>query len=631
MLASAINQAFDANLLRDLQSRHHSELLDIIDNLRAQGLNDHVDLPQLIVCGDQSSGKSSVLAAISGVPFPKRDNLCTRFATEVILRRHDELDTVRISASIVTGDFKHQGHHLSNGSFNHDLESMDQLPDTLEKAAAAMGVGNNGSAFSPSILRLEVRGPQMPQLTIVDLPGLIHSENRYQSAEDIGLVTELVEHYMAQERSIILAVVSAKNDYANQIVLTKARKVDPDGQRTLGIITKPDTLSPGSSGESSFLSLAKNRDVRFALGWHVVRNQDSNQASHGDRDQAEASFFETTHWSQLGVSHRGISALRHRLSEVLFQQIAKELPAMIREILDSIEVTEAELIRMGRSRTSDFQKQLFVMELAQKYGSRAHAACEGLYDDPFLAENSGGEKQSRRLRAIIQNANIVFAKKMQELPLGISPHRPAPGARADYTNQHIVASARHLISSHRGKELPGTFNPLLVGPLFRELSKSWPALASDHVEKAWLAARTTTLAILKDVADDDIATMFMKVAIVPKLEKMRSKLTLRLEEYMHEYHQQPMTYDHYLMENVHATRMQRQREKVVSRCHEILDRGEYIAKDSVHELVSALIGDRPPTMDDVAAESLADYAQAYYKESRPDMVFMNFLTDGRSL
>lgn len=156
-----------------------------------------MDLPQLIVCGDQSSGKSSVLAAISGVPFPKRDNLCTRFATEVILRRNDDIGTVQISASITIGGFRSSGHQAPVDLFRQDLESMDQLPDTLEKAALAMGVGITGTAFSSKILRLEVRGPRMPQLTIVDLPGLIHSENNYQSGEDIKLVIELVEHYMA--------------------------------------------------------------------------------------------------------------------------------------------------------------------------------------------------------------------------------------------------------------------------------------------------------------------------------------------------------------------------------------------------------------------------------------------------
>jgi hypothetical protein len=336
-----------------------------------------------------------------------------------------------------------------------------------------MGVGTTGSAFSSSILRLEVRGPYMPQLTIVDLPGLIHSENKYQSGEDIKLVTELVGHYMAQERSIILAVVSAKNDYANQIVLTKARQVDPEGKRTLGIITKPDTLFPGSASESSFLSLAKNQDVRFSLGWHVVRNQDSNQNIEGDRDQVEMTFFETTRWSRLAEPSRGISTLRHRLSEVLFEQITKELPAMISEILGSIEDTKTELTSMGRSRSTELEKRLFMMELAQNFSGRSHAACEALYDDPFFADRDSPNTQPRRLRAIVQNANIAFAEKMLTLPLCARPlNQPAPMMLVSSRVKDIVARAKELIISHRGKELPGTFNPLLIGPLFRELSQS---------------------------------------------------------------------------------------------------------------------------------------------------------------
>lgn len=75
-----------------LRSTEQIELLDLVDSLRAEGLSEFTALPQLIVCGDQSSGKSSLLEAISGVPFPRKDNLCTRFATEVILRRATESD-----------------------------------------------------------------------------------------------------------------------------------------------------------------------------------------------------------------------------------------------------------------------------------------------------------------------------------------------------------------------------------------------------------------------------------------------------------------------------------------------------------------------------------------------------------
>jgi hypothetical protein len=80
-----------------------------------------------------------------------------------------------------------------------------------------MGISTHGKAFSKDLLRVEVSGPDRPHLTIVDLPGLIHSETKQQSASDVELVQDVVQSYIKEPRSIILAVVSAKNDYANQI------------------------------------------------------------------------------------------------------------------------------------------------------------------------------------------------------------------------------------------------------------------------------------------------------------------------------------------------------------------------------------------------------------------------------
>ena len=80
---------------------------------------------------------------------------------------------------------------------------------------------------------------------------------------------------MKEPRSIILAVISTKNNYANQIVLKLARTADKKGNRTLSVITKPDTLIADSESEAIYVSLARNQDVEFRLGWHVLKNMDS--------------------------------------------------------------------------------------------------------------------------------------------------------------------------------------------------------------------------------------------------------------------------------------------------------------------------------------------------------------------
>jgi hypothetical protein len=79
-------------------------------------------------------------------------------------------------------------------------------------------------------------------------------------------ILNMVCEYMANRRSIILTVISAQNDHANQIVLKLAKQVDAVGKRTMGVITKSDTLPAGSESELAFMHLARNLD---SLGWHV--------------------------------------------------------------------------------------------------------------------------------------------------------------------------------------------------------------------------------------------------------------------------------------------------------------------------------------------------------------------------
>ncbi|KAK4551643.1 hypothetical protein LTR86_011017 [Recurvomyces mirabilis] len=191
------------------------ELLDIIDGLRSQGLNSYISLPQLVVCGDQSAGKSSVLEGISGVAFPTKDNLCTRFATEVVLRRDAKS---RVHVTILPDGDRTDDEKEQLRGFKAPTASLEELPGLVEMAKDTMGLNRDGKAFSKDILRIELSGLDQPHLTLVDLPGLIHAESKQQSAEDLDLVLSLVRDYIADPRSIVLAVVSAKNDYAVQIV-----------------------------------------------------------------------------------------------------------------------------------------------------------------------------------------------------------------------------------------------------------------------------------------------------------------------------------------------------------------------------------------------------------------------------
>jgi hypothetical protein len=157
-----------------LQSKDHEELLNIIDKLRSQGISRYIDLPQLIVCGDQSSGKSSVLEAVSGLRFPTKDNLCTRFATELILRR---VATESATVTIVPDPSRSEQEIAKLSAFKPSTTVYDDFGSIIEEAGEAMGLGST-KVFSTDILRVEISGPTQPHLTLVDLPGLFHAGNK---------------------------------------------------------------------------------------------------------------------------------------------------------------------------------------------------------------------------------------------------------------------------------------------------------------------------------------------------------------------------------------------------------------------------------------------------------------------
>ncbi|KAK0743445.1 P-loop containing nucleoside triphosphate hydrolase protein [Schizothecium vesticola] len=156
----------DQSAMQQLQAEQRA-LLDTIDELRTLGLGRFLDLPQIVVVGDQCAGKSSVLEAISRVRFPIKDGVCTRFATELILRQND-------------------------------------LPAIIEEAKQHMGITTDSTQFSEHILRVEISGPDVLQLTLVDLPGFFHNETESQDVGGIAIVDRLTESYMRKENSLVV-------------------------------------------------------------------------------------------------------------------------------------------------------------------------------------------------------------------------------------------------------------------------------------------------------------------------------------------------------------------------------------------------------------------------------------------
>jgi energy-coupling factor transporter ATP-binding protein EcfA2 len=614
---------FQHSALNNLCSTDQLELLDSIDNLRSQGISHYVSLPQIIVCGDQSSGKSSVLEALSGVSFPVKSNLCTRFPIEIVLRKTQHAS---IKVSIVPHQSRSESERAALTNFHEKLDGFDGLPNLIDKATNAM-MTPFGSAFSMDLLRIEISGPDHPQLTLVDLPGLIHSPTKQQSAADVKMVRDLVMSYMKEPRSIILAVVSAKNDYANQIVLNLAQRADKAGIRTLGIITKPDALIAGSQSEFSFLNLARNQDVQFRLGWHVLKNMDSETGkwSLEQRNQKEVEFFAQGTWNQLPKSAAGIETLRRRLSKILVQQIAAELPSLIEEIDSKCNICSSDLEKLGYPRATEKEQRYYLIQISQSLQQLVKAAVDGIYTNPFFEEAKSADGYRKRIRAVVQNQNMSFAESMTikghhyEIVDSGQVNKSIKG-RVRRTRDDLLSYIQELMRKTKGRELPRMFNPMIVADLFREQSTPWETLSRKHIEDVWTAVKDFLNVTLAFVADQSTSKALFSHLFESALVGLLKKMHKRAEELLRSHQKgHPITYNHYFTENLYKIRQERMTKNITEAVAHFFDvqstGGDYIRKHNLDltPLITALTPSSEPDMDRAACVEALDSMLAYYE------------------
>ncbi|CZT11995.1 probable vacuolar sorting protein VPS1, dynamin, and related proteins [Rhynchosporium agropyri] len=615
---------FYTDALNGLCSEDQLDLLDSVDCLRSQGISHYVSLPQIIVCGDQSSGKSSVLEAISGVSFPIKSNLCTRFPIELILRKTSHIG---VTVSIVPHHSCSESEQMSLSGFHEKLDGFDGLSTLIENAKAAMAISTHGKAFSKDLLRVEVSGPDRPHLTIVDLPGLIHSETKQQSAADVELVQDVVQAYMKEPRSIILAVVSAKNDYANQIVLKLARAADKSGNRTLGVITKPDTLIPGSESEAMYVSLARNQDVEFRLGWHVLKNMDSETGvwSLADRDIKEEDFFAEGTWENLSRSLLGVDKLRKRLSKVLLGQIATELPSLIDEIEIKSKACRGRLDKLGEPRATLDEQRFYLLHISQSFHSLIKASVDGTYNDPFFEDAESEPGYQKRIRAVVQNLNLDFAERIarqghrREI-VDSSKNTAVPTGVTAATRQEFMDHIQHLMRRTKGRELPGTFNPMIVADLFLEQSSPWETITRKHIEKVWKAVKEFLNLTTTYIADAATSKALFQKIFEPALDQLLRTLNEKSTELLTPHQKShPITYNHYFTEALQKVRNERSKDEYtrimkdffgVSSLSSVYFGGQ---NKDLNPLVAVLVQRTEPDMNRFACSEALDCTMAYYK------------------
>ncbi|KAI1136785.1 putative dynamin GTPase [Hypoxylon sp. FL0543] len=559
-----------------LSSARTKQLLKQISKVQANGVNDAVSMPQLVVCGGRSSGKSSVLERLTGVPFPQGQGPCTRFPIEIVFRHTDAPQ--QITARIDQHDEQSPEILRDLGEFHRKLSGLSEIPTIVEEAAFLMRISGHGTpeatnAFSCNVLKFEVTGSTGLDLTIVDFPGFIPGLDEWQiegdeRTEDDKNIQSLLEEYLSVESTIILAVLQTPEYSASQNILRLAREYDPKCRRTVAVLTKTDLVTSGAGhviGMPIKSTDVKEPEVRFFLkNPSPLKKADEAPSA---QSESEIEFFSRSAWKEHVDERRlGIENLKQFLQELLEEHIERQMPKLWSKTKEKLTEIEGELTLLGSERPTAGQVRPFLTEVSMRFYQLAKDACDGNYRGT-TAEFFSDPKN--RVRLVVHLANTVFSDFMREngeKRKVISSSATEQGQCTDsaddsdptevgVTTEGMMEWVLDVYSKSRGRELPGTHNHVFLAELFHEQSSRWPHIAKGLAQKVdKMMSEWVTEAVSFIISDEQLRR---KVLILCRkgLEENRRLAYEELQKLVDdEMKQQPITYNHYYTQKIERTR-----------------------------------------------------------------------------
>ncbi|XP_057186517.1 interferon-induced GTP-binding protein Mx3-like [Triplophysa rosa] len=315
--------------------------IDMIDNLRSIGVHKdfNIALPNIVVIGDQSSGKSSVLEALSGVALPRGSGIITRCPLELRLKK------VRVGINWkATLSYRMKRIEFVNSSVGtrnreacvrydprtitfDDPALVEEHVNTAQNELAGEGAG-----ISDELITLEIMSPDVCDLTLIDLPGIARVPVQGQPPDIGNQIKALILKFITRPETINMVVVPCNVDVATTEALKLAQDEDPEGTRTIAVLTKPDLIDKGT--ERDILKQV----IRLCKGYIMVKCRGQQQIDEDisleEALKMESDFFENhEHFRCLLTENKAtIPHLATELTEQLVSHIKKSLPQLKEEI-----------------------------------------------------------------------------------------------------------------------------------------------------------------------------------------------------------------------------------------------------------------------------------------------------------
>ncbi|KAK3185197.1 hypothetical protein Dsin_032483 [Dipteronia sinensis] len=365
-----------------------NKLQDIFAQLGSQSA---IELPQVAVVGSQSSGKSSVLEALVGRDFlPRGNDICTR--------RPLVLQLLQTKTDEEYGEFL----HLPGKRFYDFSEIRREIQAQTDKEAGE----NRG--VSDKQIRLKIFSPHVLDITLVDLPGITKVPVGEQPADIEARIRTMIMSYIKQPSCLIIAVTPANSDLANSDALQIAGIADPDGYRTIGVISKLDIMDRGTDARN--LLLGKVIPLRLGYVGVVNRSQEDIILNRSIKDAllAEEKFFRSRPVYNGLADRCGVPQLAKKLNQILVQHIKAILPGLKSRISTALVSVAKEHASYGEITESKAGQGALLLNILSKYSEAFSSMVEGKNEEMSTSELSGGA----RIHYIFQS---IFVKSLEEV------------------------------------------------------------------------------------------------------------------------------------------------------------------------------------------------------------------------
>ncbi|KAH7927062.1 VpsA protein [Leucogyrophana mollusca] len=364
-----------------------------------------IDLPQICVLGSQSSGKSSVLENIVGRDFlPRGTGIVTRRPLVLqLIHRPATPAQPNGTSSQINGTDK-QANESEWGEFLHlpgeKFYDFNKIRAEIVRDTEAKTGRNAG--ISPQPINLRIFSPNVLTLTLVDLPGLTKVPVGDQPKDIEKQIRDMLLKYISRPACIILAVTGANTDLANSDGLKMAREVDPEGTRTIGVLTKVDLMDQGTD----VVDILAGRIIPLRLGYVPVVNRGQRDIDQSKAIsvalEAERAFFEN-HPSYKGkAQYCGTPFLARKLNMILMQHIRATLPDIKARITQQLQKFTTELQSLGGP-MGDGSSSNVVLSVITEFTNEFRTVIDGNTNDLSLNELSGGARISFVFHELFNN------------------------------------------------------------------------------------------------------------------------------------------------------------------------------------------------------------------------------------